>query len=81
MFLWDSGINPALKFGESPPTPVERKNAKTPGDQTMMATTRKRLQAFYDSYNIKLLNFIQANKGFEVVPDFAQLKTNFEYEN
>ena len=47
----------------------------------MMATTRKRLQAFYDSYNIKLLNFIQANKGFEVVPDFAQLKANFEYEN
>ena len=46
----------------------------------MMATTRKRLEAWHDSHNQELLNLIEQNPGFEVVPSMEQLRKDFAYD-
>jgi hypothetical protein len=60
---------------------IKRKNAKAPGDQTIMATTRKRLEAFYGYHNQQLLAFIEKNivNGFDIVPSFPVLQNDFKY--
>ena len=72
----------------------------------MMATTRKRLEAWsvlpyfisrlalqsrliitawrdirYDSYNQGLLNLIDQNPGFDLIPDMNQIRTDFAYSD
>lgn len=73
------GIPKNVEFASKPAIQVKRKNAKTPGDQTMMATTRKRLEAWYDSHNQELLNVIEQNPGFDLVPHMEQIRKDFSY--
>merc|ERR1711998_106065 len=73
------GVPKGAKFKSHAPMEVKRKNAKTPGDQTMMATTRKRLEAWYDSYNQGLLNLIDQTPGFDLIPDANQIRSDFKY--
>ena len=59
---------------------IKRKNAKAPGDQTIMATTRKRLEAFYGYHNQQLLAFIEKNiERFRHRPVVSVLQNDFKY--
>ena len=79
--LRGKGIDFQRPFDPSKKITIKRKNAKTPGDQSMMATTRKRLEQFYGYHNQRLLALIEKNivYGVNLVPHFEALKEEFRY--
>lgn len=72
------GINFKAPFGKHRIT-VKRKNGKTPGDQTMMATTRKRLEKFYIPFNVNLIQLLEATDHIEVLPSMQHMRDEFLY--
>lgn len=74
------GIHVGGEFGKAEKAlPVKRKNGKTPGDQEMMATTRKRLEEYYTPFNLKAIDLVERTPSFNLVPNLESIRSDIIY--